>query len=99
MIQTQARSPNLRQDAPRVVCGRLDGIVFCELVDEIVAGEAADGEQQESDDDEADASARISILRRPRASQMASAATASATSHIQSATARRTFVTVCAVSS
>ena len=45
------------------------------------------------------ASARSSILRRPRASQTASAATASATSHIQLATARRIFVIVWAVSS
>ena len=45
------------------------------------------------------AMARSSSLRRPRASQIASAATASATSHIQSATARSTFVAVCAVSS
>ena len=45
------------------------------------------------------ASARSSSLRRPRASQTASAATASATSHIQSATARRIFVIDCAVSS
>ena len=43
--------------------------------------------------------AAVAVLERPRANQTASAATASATSHIQSATARRMFVIDCAVSS
>ena len=90
----------LREDAPGVVRRRLDRVVLHEL--------SRRGSRRRSGARPAAAArrrarrsrcARSSSLRRPRASQTASAATASATSHIQSATARRIFVIVCAVSS
>ena len=53
-IQTHTVGESLRQDAPGVVCRRLDGVVLRELVDEVVAGEAAYGKHQEPHEHEAD---------------------------------------------